>query len=89
MARVSRLKLSVEENQFAGKSVSFVTTDSDSIPGLDFLPSRLFETVSFLSFLSLRVKYLLNERMVVVPKTTPTRIPTRKDDVSVIVGFLQ
>jgi hypothetical protein len=30
---------------------------------------------------------LLKERMVVVPRTTPTRIPTRKDGVSVIVSL--
>lgn len=87
--RVSRLKLSVEENQLGGNSVSFVTADSDSALKLFFSFSGVLETGSLLSLLPLRAKYLLNERIVVVPKTTPTRIPTIKDNVSDIVGFLQ
>lgn len=87
MARVSRLKLSVEENQLGGNSVSFVTVDSNSSLGLGFVVSDFVEIWLCLSFLSLKAKYLLKERMVVVPRTTPTRIPTRKDGVSVIVGL--
>ena len=89
IARVSRLKLSVEENQLGGNSVSFVTVDSDSALNVLFSFSGVLEIGPLLSLLPLRAKYLLSERMVVVPKTIPTRIPTINDDVSVIVGFLQ
>lgn len=87
IARVSRLKLSAEENQLGGNSVSFVTADSGSDLTLISAVLDSFKFFPDLSVLSLRAKYLLNERIMVVPKTTPTKIPTRKDNVSAIFSF--
>lgn len=89
MARVSRLKFWVDVYQSEGNSGSLSTSVSFSVSFI----SAVFAVFSFADFSSdtllspFRLKYWLNEIMVTMLRTIPTRTPTIKDEFSDMADY--